>query len=283
MRKIRNCESAEFNSGGSSCPVDWGKIKGAILVEHGTKLPADITAESLAEMCHADRPDRCYPILPFVEYSKSGGEAQVSAVGYGPNQYNGLNAQTDTFTLARFDEMLNAQLLRCATKQWDAYFWDNNNILVGYDDGTDVLAGIPMATVYPGATPFSTSGAKSSLTVNFAHMDAEDSQLHFDYVKLDFNPTTVLRSGLTEVKLVEQSSGKYKILECIGGYDRTAEFGSALSTNAEQVFNGVTSASFEGGLLSVTPSSGDFTVKNPSVLYSNDIKWVEFVEIVKTT
>lgn len=280
MRKTRICDSAEMNTGGSACSVDWGKIKGAIIVEHGKKLPADLTPEKLAELCHADRPDRIYPILTFVEYAKNGGEAQISAVGYGPNQYNGLNAQTDTFTLARFDEMLNAELLRCANKQWDVYYWDSNKMLIGYNDGTDELAGIPMSAIYPGSTPYSTSGAKSSMTVNFAHLDAEDSQLNFDYLKLEFNPGNVVK-GLTEVMLVEETSGKYKIVECIGGYDRTAEFADALSTGAAEVFTGVTSASYENGLLIITPGDGEISVKQPSVLYTNDIKWVEFVKVVK--
>lgn len=280
MRKTRICDSAEMNTGGSACSVDWGKIKGAIIVEHGKKLPADLTPEKLAELCHADRPERIYPVLTFVEYAKSGGEAQVSAVGYGPNQYNGLNAQTDTFTLGRFDEMLNAELLRCANKQWDVYYWDSNKMLIGYNDGTDILAGIPMSAIYPSSTPFSTSGAKSTMTVNFAHFDAEDSQLNFDYVKLDFNPGNVIK-GLTEVMLVEETSGKYKIVECIGGYDRTAEFADALSTGAAEVFTGVASASYENGLITITPGEGEISVKQPSVLYTNDIKWVEFIKIVK--
>ena len=280
MRKTRICDSAEMNTGGSACSVDWGKIKGAIIVEHGKKLPADLTPEKLAELCHADRPERIYPVLTFVEYAKSGGEAQVSAVGYGPNQYNGLNAQTDTFTLGRFDEMLNAELLRCANKQWDVYYWDSNKMLIGYNDGTDILAGIPMSAIYPSSTPFSTSGAKSTMTVNFAHFDAEDSQLNFDYVKLDFNPGNVIK-GLTEVMLVEETSGKYKIVECIGGYDRTAEFADALSTGAAEVFTGVTSASYENGLITITPGEGEISVKQPSVLYTNDIKWVEFIKILK--
>ena len=280
MRKTRICDSAEMNTGGSACSVDWGKIKGAIIVEHGKKLPADLTPEKLAELCHADRPERIYPVLTFVEYAKSGGEAQVSAVGYGPNQYNGLNAQTDTFTLGRFDEMLNAELLRCANKQWDVYYWDSNKMLIGYNDVTDILAGIPMSAIYPSSTPFSTSGAKSTMTVNFAHFGAEDSQLNFDYVKLDFNPGNVIK-GLTEVMLVEETSGKYKIVECIGGYDRTAEFADALSTGAAEVFTGVTSASYENGLITITPGEGEISVKQPSVLYTNDIKWVEFIKIVK--
>ena len=107
------------------------------------------------------------------------------------------------------------------------YFWDSNRMLIGYNDGTDILAGIPMSTVYPGATPFSTSSAKSSMTVNFCHMDAEDSQLNFDYLKLDFNPANVIK-GLTEVMLVENERNKFKIIECVGGYDRTAEFGNRI-------------------------------------------------------
>ena len=144
------------------------------------------------------------------------------------------------------------------------------------------LAGIPMSAIYPGSTPYSTSGAKSSMTVNFAHLDAEDSQLNFNFVKLDFNPANVIK-GLTEVMLVEASSGKYKVVECIGGYDRTAEFADALSTGAEQVFTGVTSASYENGLITITAGEGEISVKQPSVLYTNDIKWVEFVKIVKVS
>lgn len=63
------------------------------------------------------RPSRAYlPYLPFLEYAKNGGEPQVNAVGYGASEYNGLSAQTDTFTLKKFDEVLNAQLLKCANK-----------------------------------------------------------------------------------------------------------------------------------------------------------------------
>lgn len=281
MRKTRICDSAEMNTGGSACSVDWGKNKGAIIVEHGKKLPADLTPEKLAELCHADRPDRIYPILTFVEYAKSGGEAQVSAVGYGPNQYNGLNAQTDTFTLARFDEMLNAELLRCANKQWDVYYWDSNKMLIGYNDGTDELAGIPMSAIYPGSTPYSTSGAKSSMTVNFAHLDAEDSQLNFDYTKLDFNPANVVK-GLTEVVLEEVSENTYKIIEVVGGYDRTAEFITAITSAATEVFEGVTSATeSESGLITLVPGEGTLGIKHPSVLFTKDVKWIEFVKIIE--
>ena len=75
MRKIRNCKSAQLNTGGSACKIDWSKVRGSIMVEPGTKLSDDITGEKLSEMCHADRPNRIYPIFPILEYAKNGGEA----------------------------------------------------------------------------------------------------------------------------------------------------------------------------------------------------------------
>lgn len=277
MRKIRTCAGTRINSGSSACKIDWSKVKGAIMVEPGTKLPDEITGEKLAEMCHADRPNRIYPISPLYEYAKNGGEAQVNAVGYGPSQFNGLNAQTDTFTLAGFDEVLNAQLLKGASREWDVYFLNKENMLIGYNDGTDSLAGIPMSTVYPTVTQYPTSGAKSTMTVSFCHMDAEDSQLHFDFVPLDFDPRYSLR-GLVDVKLVSTTNNKYKIIENIGGYDRTPEFGQLIADKAAEVLNNVTTATYADGELTITPKdSGIPSLKAPSVLFENNIKYIEQV------
>ena len=96
MRKIRNCASTQMATGVSKCQIDFGKLKGAIIVERGKKLPADLTAEKLEQACHADRPDRVYPIFTFVEYAKNGGEPQVGATGYGPQGVTGVNARTDS-------------------------------------------------------------------------------------------------------------------------------------------------------------------------------------------
>lgn len=277
MRKIRTCAGTRINSGSSACKIDWSKVKGAILAEPGTKLPDGITGEKLAEMCHADRPGRIYPISPLFEYAKNGGEAQVSAVGYGPNQFNGLNAQTDTFTLTGFDEVLNAQLLKAASKEWDVYFWNKDYMLIGYNDSTGSLAGIPMSTVYPTVTQYPTSGAKSTMTVSFCHMDAEDSQLHFDFVPLDFDPRYFLR-GLVDVELVSTTNGKYKILEKMGGYDRTPEFGQLIADKAAEVLNNVTTATYADGVLTITPKdSGVPSLKAPSILFENNIKYIEQV------
>jgi hypothetical protein len=265
-----------MNTGGSACSIDWKKVKGAILAEHGVKLPADITGEKLLELCHADRPGRIYPILPFLEYAKNGGEPQVNAIGYGSSEYNGLNAQTDTFTLKKFDEVLNAQLLKCANKGWDVYFWNQDNMLIGYNDGTDLLAGIPMSSVYPTVTQYPTSSAKSAMTVSFAHEDAEESHLNFDYIQLDFNPKNFVK-GLIDVVFEKLASGNaYKIIEVIGGYDRTEEFGQVIADGAAEVLNNVTSASYADGVITiVAKGDGVPSLKSPSVLFKNEIIGIE--------
>ena len=278
---LRSCGNANMNTGSSACKVDWGHVKGAILVEHGQKLPENLTPESLAQLCHADRPQRIYPIAPFIEYAKNGGEAQVAANGYGPAQYNGMSPQTDTFTMPRYDEMIGTGLTRTASKEWDVYFWDSNNALIGYNDGTGILAGFPMSSVYPTATPFSTSSAKSALAVNFCHRDSEDMQKNFDYVMLDFNPINFAK-GLTECQLVEISSGKYKIVEKMGGYDRTPEFGTVFASAVTEICTGPSAASYDATKAEITFTGGEggITVKAPSVLFTSDIKWIEIVEVV---
>lgn len=278
MRKIRTCKGGRMNTGSSACKIDWKKVKGAIMAEHGVKLPADLTSEKLLELCHADRPDRIYPIFPFLEYASNGGDPQVNATGYGASEYNGLNALTDTFTLKSFDEVLNAQLLKCANKGWDVYFWNQDNTLIGFNDGTDVLAGISMSSVYPTVTRFPTSGAKSTMTVSFAHEDAEESLLNFDYVQLDFNPKNFLM-GLVDVVLEKtEAENAYKIIEKIGGYDRTEEFGILIADSAAEVMNNTTSASYADGVITIVPKAGAvLSLKAPSVLFEKGIKGIEQV------
>ena len=275
--KTRECKSAAINTGSSMCPIDWGKIRGAILVEPGNVLD-ELTKDKLEELCHADRPGRIYPIVGFVEYAKNGGEAQTSAVGYGPSEYNGLSQQTDTFTLSKFDETLNANLLKGANKKWDVYFFDDKH-LYGYNNGT-ALAGIPMSCVYPTATQFSTSSNKSSLTVSFSYEDIEDALLHLDFTDIEYTVFKGLK-GLTGVKLVKLDSGDndYKLVEAIGGYDVTALFGDTLSTDAATAMTGVTAVKHDKAknVLTMTPSTGAIGLAAPSKLFTSKIKWIESV------
>lgn len=279
MRKTRSCVTKQLNTGVSKCQIDFDKIKGALIVEKGIKLPSDLTFESLEEMCHADRPGRVYPVLTFVEYAKNGGEPQVSSTGYGPTGVSGVSARTDTFTMDKFYEALNAALLKSMNIEYDVYFWDAKNLLIGYNDGTNELAGIPMSTIYPIATPHPTSSTQAAMTINFCHKDAQKSLENFDYVQLDFDPSLAV-IGLVGV-LLEKAEGEndYKIIEAIGGYDRTSEFGQLIADEATEVMENVTSASYdsEKDVITVVPEEGTPSLKAPSVLYTNGIKGIEQV------
>ena len=116
MRNIRSCIGNAFATGQSACQIDFGKIKAIILVNHGKTLGSSLTKGAFETMCHADLPNRIYPIKTIVEYAKNGGEPQVSAVGYGGNGVTGVNAQTDTFTIDKYSEHLAASITKNMNK-----------------------------------------------------------------------------------------------------------------------------------------------------------------------
>lgn len=281
MRKTRTCTGANLNTGVSKCHLDPEKVKGAILVPHGTKLPAEFTATKAKELCHADRPGRIYPILPFVEYAKNGGEPQVSANGYGPSKMTGISALTYTFTMDKFYPELNASLTKAANKAWDAYFFDEKNVIYGLNDGSDTLAGIPMSTVYSTPTPHPTSSAAATMDVSFAMEDARFYFENMDFVQLDF---VISRSlvGLTPVELVKvgSSGNDYKLIEKVGGYDLTSTYGPIIKENPTLVgvsSSGVTyNASTETLTISTT---GDAVpaLAAPSELLDKGIEGIEQV------
>ena len=280
MTKLRKCTGNQFNTGDSKCPPDFSRMKGAILVEPGTKLPADLTADKLEKLVHAGRIERVYGIVTFVEYAKNGGEMQTSANGYGPEEATGMNARKDTFNLDRFKPALHSALTKCKNKRWDVYFFDASNILYGISDGTDILAGYPMSTVYSDATPHPTSSAKSAMSVTFAHEDAERAAVDFDYEQLDFDPSR-LTLGLTQVNLKKFGEGTgYKLYETLGGNDVTSIFGPLIVTAATSVVDGATAVTYDEATdtLTVTASNGaNVRLKAPSVLYEHDIKGIEQV------
>lgn len=272
MKVTRNCPQGLLNTGVSGCPIDFAFIVAAILVTNGTKLPADIDAEDLAELCHADRPNRIMPIKGLVEYAKNGGEAQSSAVGYGPSQYTGLSQQTDTFSLSKFVPELHASILKAVNQEFGVYFVDKDNNIIGVNDGTDLLAPIAV-TLVPNATPFKTSSAQSAQTVGFSYVDTEYVHKHYDYVHADFDVAGAL-IGLVEVELVAVTGG-YKLVEHIGGYDRTAEFGAIIGANVDDVVDGATAGSYANGLLTLTLTQGAVPkMKAPSALFAKGIEGI---------
>lgn len=280
MRPIRTCDGSHLNTGLSRCPVDFDRMIGAIIVPYGTKLPATITSDALTKLAHAAVSERIYGITPFCEYAQEGGEAQTGAVGYGGLKVTGYSDRFDTFTLDKNYPELHASLTRCAGKQWGAYFYDKNFFLYGLNDGTDTLAPFPMSTIHSNSTPYSTSSARSTMTVKFCHEDARAAIENADYMRLDFNPQRSVL-GLTPVILAKtgSSGNKYKILEDVGGYDLTATFGQLIADTANVVAN-ATAATYddEDQTLTLTATTGKTPhLKDPSVLLEAGIEGIEDV------
>lgn len=272
-KKYRECPGvANFNTGVSACPLDPGKVKAIILVVHGKKLPSSISAETLEEACHADRPDRIYPIKTVVEFEPSGGEAQTSATGYGPTKITGYSAKTDTYTLDNCDLNLKANLMAIKNTAMDAYLVDENNIIYGQNDGTDVLAGIPLSGVYPGGQDFDSSGTDANLTVTLMYQDYEKYVKNADLIQADFDVVNALK-GLVYVEFVSEDATKYKLIEHYGGLNITEYYGQLLQTNAETAIPDATSVSYANGLITV--ASGTPSLASPSVLQGVGITGIE--------
>lgn len=281
MRNIRNCDGNNIATGKSGCQLEMGKIRSIILVQHGQKIAWPSSASDLVAACHAVPGSRIFPIKDIVEYAKTGGEPQVSAVGYGGNGVTGLNARTDTFTIARYSEHLAASITKNMNKRYDAYYVDESNVVYGVNRDGD-LYGFPVETVYCNATPHPTSSAQATMTVSICLENAREALEKFDYVECSYDVQDAL-VGLVSVDLVEVTSGKYKIVETIGGYDRTAELGS---TGAKvDNFVNVTAVAYgsdDSGspVLTITVQSGTTpALKGPNVIYS-DLPGCEYNETI---
>lgn len=274
MRSIRKCKRGELNTGRSQCPLDPAKVIGAVIVEPGTPWPADATASSLKEACHADRPDRIYPIMTFVEYAKEGGEVNISAVGYGGNQVTSVSARTDTFTLDKYYPDMAASLSKAMNMPFEVFYFDENNVVYGRRIG-DALRGFPIGTLYPTVTPHPTSSNPATMTVSFAFENARDAVEDFDFVELEGIELKECLTMLTEVELVETATtGKYKIVEKVGGYDLTSRFATIITTSATSVINGISAASYDSATetLTLTVTQGATpSLKKPSELYTAGI------------
>ncbi len=282
MRQIRTCASAQLNTGTSKCEIPYDKLLGAIIVPYGSKLPANLTAESLEKLVHAAEAERVYGVRTFVEAAKNGGEVQTSAVGYGPEQITGISPRKDTMTIDKYSAALDASISRAGNRKWGVYYYDCDNFLYGINDGTDVLAPFPMNNIYSDSTPFKTSSNAAQLTVTFSHEDSKKSKEKADYVQLGFNIQDIENVGLIEVNLVKagDTGNAYKIVEKVGGLDITAIYGPIIATAGNAVFNGVASAATynEADETLTISGTGKVSLKAPSVLYENDVKGIVQVE-----
>lgn len=280
MRNLRECTSSQLNSGKLHCMPNMNRVKGSIVVPVGTKLPKGLTADKLEELAHADKSLRINGIFKYVEYAKEGGEVQTSTVGYGGEEVTGVSAQKDTFTLAEFNPVLHASFMRCLNQQFGVYHFDDENKLFGLNDGTDLLAPVPV-TIYSNATPYNTSSAKPTMTVSYCIEDAKQVGIDWDFEKLDFNPAD-LTLGLVPVRLekTEGNGNEYKLYEDKGAFDLTSQYGPLLAEAGETVIAGteVTAVAYNADKNVITITASEVTgLKAPSVLYTSGITGIESV------
>lgn len=272
---IRECGSTSgFNTGMSYCPLQPDKVAGVILVIHGKKLPKELTAEALEEACHADYPDRIYPITGFSEYAVSGGEPNTTENGYAGSEITGYSARTDTFTLRKFNLALQANLVANKDTLFDMYVFDKNNVIYGEDDGTDELAGFALSGVYPTGQAYDSSGQKAYLAFNAMYSDTEKMMKNMSVKQAGVNLENVLK-GLNYVEFVKMTSSEntYKLVDHYDRTDLTAYYGSILSEKASTVVSGASALKYSNGALTAT--GGAPVLKSPSILQANRVIGIE--------
>lgn len=275
MSRIRSCKGvATFNSGQSACEINYDKVKAMVLVPHGTKLNY-ATLDDLREACHADLPNRAYGFPAIINWEPSGGEAQFSQIGYGPNAYNGMSPRTDAFTLDSFRHYLRAQVLQNANVVFDMYLIDLQSQLYGLDDGTETLAGIPV-TIYPSGNDHPGASDKASLVINVAYQDVEYYMLHLEVEPLPYDALLGVY-GLMPVTLqkIGSTGNNYKVVEAWGFGDATSKYGSLIAANASNVLDGASAATYDSvnNVLQITLTQGSTapTLKAASVLETKGI------------
>lgn len=268
----RKCPgSATFNTGNSVCVLDPGKVKAIILAIHGHKIPSVKSAEEFEKACHADRPNRIFPLKTIVEYAPSGGEAQTSATGYGPTKVTSYSAKADVWTLQDYDASLKANIMSAKGVAFDAYFVDENNVIYGINDGTEILAGIPLSGIYPGGQDWDSSGTEANLTVATMFKDYEKYVKHADITTCDFDVVESLK-GLVYVDLVSSTSNKYKLVEHFGKLDITEYYGQLITSGATTVLPEATGVSYSDGEIT---AQGTVKLAKPSVLQGAGITGIE--------
>jgi hypothetical protein len=272
---VRKCSSgSEFNTGKSKCPIPRGKIKALIFVEPGVKLPLAITAESIEKAIHADVPNRIYPISIVDEYAPTGGDANVSQQGYGPNKVSGYAAKTDAFTIDNYDMHVRANIVGIKNKKMDVYFVNDSNFIFGEQDIDGSLKGIPLSGVYFSGQDFDSSGQVAQMILNVMYSDIEKHWILEDAKVVDFDITSILNGLVTvEVKSVTSPANGYKLIEKIGGLDVTPYYGQNIATKASDVLDGApTGVTYNNGVI---VASSAIKLAKPSVLQEYGIVGIE--------
>lgn len=268
----RQCAGGVFNSGTSNCPFDPGHIKAIILVEHGQKLPATITASSLQVACHADRPARIYPLKEVVEFAPEGGEVQTSENGYGGSKITGYSAYSPTFTMADADLNLRKQIVTAKAAAFDAYFVDDNNVIYGYKAANGDFLGVALNGVGAGGALWDSSGDSAQLTAQIFVRDYEGWMRNILVQQLDFDVLSAL-TGLVFVHF-DSVTGGYKLVSDADNLDLTSYYGALLTTNAATAMPSATAVSYDAAT-NVVSITGTAQLAAPSVLQTVGILGIE--------
>lgn len=267
---VRSCQTAEkFNTGGSYCPIDPSKVKAVILATKDIALPYSTTADAIKEMCHADRPDRIYPIKGIVEYAPSGGEAQTETQGYGGMKIIGYSAKDDVFTVGNYDMEIVKNLTRVKNATFYVFYVDADNQIHGVaKDDKDSIFGIP-AKVYVADQSFDTSSTNANYSLHVALEDVERFMLHRTAFKPEFDTLDAL-VGLMNVRFVSVTGG-YKLVD-------------SSNTDITAVYKDLTADCLENGeAISYSSATDVFTstaepkLKTPAELFAQNIFGIEQV------
>lgn len=282
---IRTCGSSQFKmaTGNAKCPIVPKYIKALILVAHGQKLPADITADEIEKACHADYPNRIYPLTHIAEYAPSGGEVQTAQVGYGPTIITGYSETADQFTLYDSDVQRRASIISNLNTEFDVYYVDDDNVIFGVEDdaaktGEFPMRGFPLAGVGITGSKFKTSSSAATDVLTLYTRDYAQNESKFMAYPTDFALVSALEvSGIRIVEWVKMEDNKWKLVDKSTKSDVTNYYGDILKTKATTVFEGVTSVTYADGEITFVFSSGITTpkLKSPSVLQANGIVGIE--------
>lgn len=267
---VRSCPTAEkFNTGGSYCPIDPSKVKSIILATKDLAIPYEVTGDDLTKMCHADRPDRIYPIKGIVEYAPSGGEAQTETKGYGGIKQIGYSAKDDVFTVGEYDIEVVKNIARAKNAKMYAFYVDSENQIHGVaKDGKEGIFGVP-AIVYVADQAFDTSSTAANYTIHVALEDVEKFMLQRTAFKPIFDVTDAL-VGLMNVKFVKVGDD-YKLVD-----SSNTDISAAYKELSAENFVEATSVQYnaDSATFSIT---GETMLKTPAELHEAGISGIEHV------
>lgn len=269
----------QFNSGISRCPIPRGKIKGLILVPHGTLLPEELTLENIQKAIHADRPNRIFPVKTVDEFEPSGGEAETSQQGYGANKVTGYSAKTVGFTLDKYDSGLRANVVEAKNTTFDMYLVNEDWYIFGQSGNNGEFKGIPLSGIYVGGQDHDSSGQVANFVLNAMYSDIEEHYKLEDFRKADFNILSAL-DGLVEVEFHKlDTANTYKLIESYGRLDITEYYGALIASGGNTIITNATSSTsitYSGGVLTIPTSNSEVPkLAAPSALFAKNITGIE--------